>query len=288
MRRLLAVLLVLSAAACGGGAVSVDAQIAACEREPDFATRVAVCTAVVRAEAASASQRALAYANRGEARFNLGEQARAIADFGRALRLDPNLASAYFDRGLVHHSRGAFESALADYDRALALDPALSEAAQRRGLALTQRIDDFATLLIRADSLIEADPANAANWNNRCWIRAVEGVDLGAALSDCNRALQMQPAEAQTLDSRGLVYLKLGEPGAALSDYEAAVRLNAQEAHFLYGRGIARLRLGRVGEGQADLDAALTLDPAIADTYAAYGVSPTTPAAEAELDVVKK
>lgn len=288
MRRLLAVLVVLSAAACGGGGAGVDAQIAACEAEADFASRIVACTAVVRTDAASASQRALAYANRGEARFNIGEQARAVADFGRALRLDPNLASAYFDRGLVHHSRGAFESALADYDRALALNPALTEAAQRRDLALTQRIEDFATLLIRADSLIEADPENAANWNNRCWIRAVEGVDLGAALSDCNRSLQMQPADPQTLDSRGLVYLKLGEPGAALNDYEAAVRLNSQEAHFLYGRGIARLRLGRAGEGQADMQAAITLDAAIADTYAAYGVSPTIADAGAQPDVVKK
>jgi len=274
MRKLIAAGALLAAvAACDAGPVDVQAQIDACEIAADVSERVAACTAVTRAEGVSAEARAQAFVNRGAARSNLGEQARAVADFGRALRLNSNLAAAYFERALIHHARGAFDSAVADYDRALAIDPGLENAAYRRSLALTARIDDFATLLVQANSRIEADPENPANWNNRCWIRAVEGVELEAALADCNRSITLAPTDPNAFDSRGLVYLKLNNPRAALADYEAAVRLG-ENAHFVYGRGIARLQLGFADDGQADLQRAIELESDIAETYAAYGIGP--------------
>ncbi len=284
MRKLIAAgALLFVVAGCDTGPVDVPAQLANCQIDVDVTRRVAACTAVTRAEGASAHQRATAFAQRGVARASVGEQARAVADFGRALRLDPNLAFAYFERAAIHHSRGAFDSAVADYDRALAIDPTLENAAYRRALALTSRIDDFATLLVQANSLIEANPRNAAAWNNRCWIRAVEGVELEAALADCNRSLGLEPNDPNVFDSRGLVYLKLNNPRAALADYEAAVRLE-ENAHFVYGRGIARLELGLGDEGNADLVRAAELESDIAETYAAYGVTPpeapVTPADE--------
>ena len=283
MRKLIAAgALIAALAACDAGPVDVLAQMRACETSPDVSIRVAACTAVTRAEGASAAQRGQAFAYRGAARSSVGEHARAVADFGRALRLDPNLAVAYFERALVHHARGAFDSAVADYDRALALNPRLEDAAHRRALALTARIDDFATLLVQANARIEADPENPANWNNRCWIRAVEGVELDAALADCNRSISLAPTDPNTFDSRGLVYLKLNNPRAALADYEAAVRLG-ENAHFVYGRGIARLQLGLADEGQADLQRAIELENTIAETYAAYGLAaPQAPVALAD------
>lgn len=284
MRKLIAagVLLAL-VAACDTGPVDVAAKLASCEIDVDMGRRVAACTAVTRAPEASQQQRAVAFAQRGVARANVGEQARAVADFGRALRLDPNLARAYFERAAIHHSRGAFDSAVADYDRALAIDPSFENAAYRRALALSSRIDDFATLLLQANTLIEENPRNAAAWNNRCWIRAVEGVELEAALADCDRSLSLSPNDPNVHDSRGLVYLKLSNPRAALSDYDAAVRLE-ENAHFVYGRGIARLQLGLNDEGNVDLARAAELQSDIADTYATYGVTPpeapVTPADE--------
>lgn len=287
MRKLVAAgALMAVVAACDAGPVDLQAQIDACEIAADISERMTACTAVTRATGASAQDRATAFLNRGSARSTIGEHARAVADLGRALRLNPNLATAYFERALIHHARGAFDSAVADYDRALSIDPGLDSAVYRRGLALTARIDDFATLLVQANARIEADPENPANWNNRCWIRAVEGVELQAALADCNRSISLAPNDPNTFDSRGLVYLKLNDPRAALADYEAAVRLN-ENAHFVYGRGVARMQLGLAAEGQADLQRAMELESDIGETYAAYGVSPDA-AAVASADEPKK
>lgn len=277
-------LALLAACAPRDPAAAADAQGQACDTEPNWSLRVTACTALIRTEGTSAERRASAYLNRGAARAQLLQQSRAVADFGRALRLDPNLAGAYFERGLVHHDRGAFDQAVADYDRALRLDPNMQAAIERRAIAQSGQVEDFATRLNRADMLVSAAPNDPVNYNNRCWVRAVEGVDLDSALADCNASLRLAPNNAQTLDSRGLVYLKRGDYFAALADYEAANTLQPEQAHFIYGRGLARLHLGQAGEGAADLRSALALDPDIGETYQGYGASPPAAAADDKTD----
>lgn len=276
MRRLFVVLALAPLVACGPRdlAAEAEAQIEACDTEVGWPARIAACTAVIRTEGASNDQRATAFLNRGAARSLMVQQTRAVADFGRALRLNPELAAAYFERGLVHHNRGAFDQAIADYDRALRLEPNMQAAIERREVALNGQVDDFTTRVAQATQLIEDNPTNAALHNNRCWIRAVEGAELDEALTDCNESLRLAPNDAQTLDSRGLVYLKRGEYAAALADYEAAVALEPQQAHFVYGRGVTRLNLGQADEGAADLRAALALEPDIGEIFEGYGVTP--------------
>ena len=50
-----------------------------------------------------------------------GEQAAAIADYTRAIALDPNNATLWFGRGLVKSRAGDHAGAISDYDKALSL-----------------------------------------------------------------------------------------------------------------------------------------------------------------------
>ena len=52
----------------------------------------------------------------------------ALADYNRALQLDPEYALAYYGRALVHEALGNQEQAFADYDQAIQLEPGLSAA----------------------------------------------------------------------------------------------------------------------------------------------------------------
>ena len=45
---------------------------------------------------------ALAYNNRGNARYNLGDKEGAIADYNKAIEIKPDDAYAYMSRGAVH------------------------------------------------------------------------------------------------------------------------------------------------------------------------------------------
>ena len=59
------------------------------------------------------------------------------------------------------------------------------------------------------------------------------------------RRFSLQPNDAATLDSRGLIYLKMGQFDSAIQDYNSALRIEPKMASALYGRGLARLKKGR-------------------------------------------
>jgi hypothetical protein len=58
---------------------------------------------------------------------------------------------------------------------------------------------------------------------------------------------------AQVADSRGLVFLRLGEYDKSIGDYDASLKINAKDAWSLYGRGIDEVREHKTAEGQADM-----------------------------------
>lgn len=76
------------------------------------------------------------------------------------------------------------------------------------------------------------------------------------------------------LDSRGLVYLRLGNFEAAIHDYDDALHADPSMPTSLYGRGLAKLRSGETAQGQADLAAAKKLDSGIAKLFADMGLAP--------------
>ncbi len=62
-----------------------------------------------------------------------GDLDRAIADYTKAIELDPKLLSAYINRGLAYDGKGNFDQAIADYTKAIELDPTFALAYIDRG-----------------------------------------------------------------------------------------------------------------------------------------------------------
>lgn len=57
---------------------------------------------------------AQAYNNRGEAYFHKGNYDQAISDSNKAIELDPNSDQAYANRALAYHSKGEYDMAWED------------------------------------------------------------------------------------------------------------------------------------------------------------------------------
>jgi len=72
------------------------------------------------------------------------------------------------------------------------------------------------------------------------------------------------------LDSRGFVYLKLGQFDNAIADYNAVLKLKPKLAISLYNRGLAKQKKGDSAGGDADIAAAKAIDPKIADKLTGY------------------
>jgi tetratricopeptide (TPR) repeat protein len=248
----------------------------------------------------------LALIRRGEAFSQLGKTGRGLADLDRAVALAPSSTQAYFYRGLIHSRRNELEAALEDYDAAVRLGPRNDEALTSRAaiysvqgkLDLAIRDLDAAIAIDKGNayayfnrgyvhfakaehqkaiadytSAIELDENFGVAYNNRCLTRAITGQDLLRALADCDVALRLMPVNLDVRDTRGFIYLKLGDPALALNEYNAALEKDPNRATALFGRGLARIRTGDIKGGEGDQAAARTINPEIDQQFVIYGLN---------------
>ena len=64
-----------------------------------------------------------------------GKLEEAVADYDRAVEINPRYSEAYNNRGAVRFTEGKLEEAIADFDRAIESNPRNAEAFMNRGLA---------------------------------------------------------------------------------------------------------------------------------------------------------
>src|SRR5476649_2042867 len=108
-----------------------------------------------------------------------------------ALSCRPSLgaqtAEDYFHRGFGKEQKREFDGALADFNRALALDPDYAEALNGRGF-VKHATGDIAGALADYDLAIAADPRHLMAYNNRGNIKRDQG-DFAGAIADFDHAL---------------------------------------------------------------------------------------------------
>jgi tetratricopeptide (TPR) repeat protein len=130
-----------------------------------------------------------AYKNSGLAYANQGQYELAIADFNRALELNPRDAEAFNNRGGVYANQGQWDLAFADFNRALELNPSYAEALNNRGgvYANQGRYDLAFADFNRA---LELNPSYGMAYNNRGWAMLMLG-DSTTVCSEAKRACEL-------------------------------------------------------------------------------------------------
>jgi len=122
----------------------------------------------------------------GIAHLKQGNTRAAIADDTAALRIDPHNAIAYDQRGLAKFYAGDTHGALADYNRALALDRRNAYTYLRRGLA-RGRLGDLSGMVADESQALQLLPSLAAAYYYRGVARA-NLHDTTRASADLQRA----------------------------------------------------------------------------------------------------
>jgi tetratricopeptide (TPR) repeat protein len=214
-----------------------------------------------------------AYYFRGSAKFGKSDFDGAIGDYGQALRLDPADPDYLTSRAAAYEAKKDMDRALADYNEAIKSNPNSIYAYNNRGAAY-QRKGDFARAAADYGEVTRLQPNNLDAWSARCWVRAISPNQAPQALSDCNAALKIKADAADVLDTRGFVYLKLGQTDNAIKDFDAALKADPKLAGSLYGRGIAKTRKGDRNGAGTDFAAAKAIKPDIAEEFARYGLRP--------------
>lgn len=173
------------------------------------------------------------------------------------------LSQAWTNRGYLRQERRRYLEALADYDRAVAIDPSNVEALCGRGhLLLDLKQTDRAFLDLEAAVRINARYPDAHFGLGL--IYAQRGKDI-EALKAFTAAIDVNPqrAPAHYLHQRGMVWKKLEKWNEAYADYSKAIDRDQNLADAYNRRSEIRKKLKDYLGAQSDLAAACRLDPAI-------------------------
>ncbi|HEX7318328.1 MAG TPA: tetratricopeptide repeat protein [Pyrinomonadaceae bacterium] len=193
----------------------------------------------------------------------------ALADYNKALGIDPENVRGYVNRGRVYSARGEVAAAEADYSKAIDLAPDKPNAYNSRGF-LRIRKREYEAAYADLDKAIALDPNFAYAYNNRGRVLAEVGRQE-EALADYEKSIELDPKNAHAYTNRGLALSDLGEPAKAVADFDKALSLDPKFVEAYNGRGYARTALGELDAALADHEKALSLDPKSAGAYAGRG-----------------
>jgi tetratricopeptide (TPR) repeat protein len=119
------------------------------------------------------------FINRGASRFEKSNHDQAVADYNRAVALDPTDPDAFFFRGVVRQDAHEENDALSDYDHAIALNAKHAEALANRGIIRSER-GDHAGAIADYDRVIALLPSDVSAYDARSIFKRRQGDDVGA------------------------------------------------------------------------------------------------------------
>ena len=178
------------------------------------------------------------YVERGDRYRDLGNRSAALADYKRALELDPENWSGLDGIYQCHRAAGTLEQALAFY----------LELSMREGSALHMYsvgrthcgLGEFETAVARLSEAIKLDRRVPVEWpaiHNPYLLRADAHCKLGdycAAVSDYGAGLEISEGDAGTFMDWGIAYQRTGDFERAIENLERAIELDPDltDAHI--------------------------------------------------------
>jgi tetratricopeptide (TPR) repeat protein len=213
---------------------------------------------------------AQALADSAIAAFGRKEYDKTIADYTKAIQIDPNFATAYFNRASAYGMKSEYDKAIADYTKAIELNPGITGAYNNRGIAYLDK-DDYDRAMADFNQQIRIAPY-ARTYTNR-GITYYKKNDLDRAMADHNQAIRLDPNLAEAYSNRGLVYEAKSDHDMAIADYTQAIRLNSNYADAYHNRGKAYYEKGDYDMAIADYTQAIRINPNFAKTYGFRGMA---------------
>lgn len=206
------------------------------------------------------------YVNMGGVYEMLGDKAKALECYNKAIELNPEDFNAYTNRAIMAFERRDFEAAGADYEKAILLSKGYSAAAQYNyGLLLQARgrAEDALARFSRAIELDPAFPSAILARGNICFALgdfACAKDDYGSLL---NRGMDMPELRAK----RAAAMFNLGDKKGALEAFDELLRRNPSDLDGTFNRGMLKVAMGDNEGAIADFGKTLALKPDSAPAY---------------------
>lgn len=201
-----------------GNELLTEMKLVAAARDKDYKRqRIAGLT-----NAIAQDPKAEDYAMRAEYYADLGEFDKALADFENFKSLMPG-AVGFLGRGCMYMNMGDLTSAIAEFDRAIEMEPTNEYGYSNRGAAYS-KLQDLDKALANYNLAIQHNPDYATAYTNRSFAYYKAG-RYQDGIADCNRALELRPDQANTYSNRGLCRAALGDKEGARADFLRALEI---------------------------------------------------------------
>ena len=207
----------------------------------------------------------------------LGENRRAVNDFGRVLDRDPTDADAYFSRAMSWSKLGETDKAFADLEKArtfgMAADRVLFLSA-----SFKRRIGDAKGADRDLAAAMRLTPGDEFGWVARGNILVGKGDPLGA-LDAFEEALRLNPRSRFAMQCKAAVFSEhLGRVEDAIRVLDGVVALTPDNSDARASRAVLLARLGRRDAATAEAEAVLSRKPIGPIVYQIAGVYALTSA----------
>jgi len=169
-----------------------------------------------------------AYCDRGYTWWlGKGDYDKAIADYTKAIEIDPKYADVYYDRGDVWYDKGDYDKAIADYTKAIEINPKLIPAYKHLGDAWREKgYYDKAIASYTKAIEIDPNPKYAAAYDSLAWLMATCPIDKyrdgRRAVDLAEKALKSRETAAR-LDILAAAYAEVGRFQEAINTQERAI-----------------------------------------------------------------
>ncbi len=175
----------------------------------------------------------------------------AIAEYTKAIELDPAYAEAYLYRGYVYGELEQFEETIADYTNVIELTPDDAQVYNLRGLAYGE-LGQTELEIADYTKALELDPTYTVVYYNRGYTYA----DLQRyeeAIADYTKVAELDPENANIYTARGNVYEKMGQYELAIGDHTKAIELDPNYLDAYNNRAISFYRMKQCDEANSDI-----------------------------------
>ena len=190
----------------------------ACHNMSNALATIAACTRFLETNSSKLSPgKAHFHVDRGNAYLINGQIQKAIADFDKALSLNPRSPRAWFFRGVTRGKLKQYQLAINDYSEAIRLKPDFVEAYFNRGTAYG-RLHDFSSAIVDLSTVIRARPTFIKAYTNRGTAYALNK-QIKKALDDFDKAIELDPVHPVVRLNRASIYRQQGKRPQATSDY---------------------------------------------------------------------
>ena len=196
---------------------------------------------------------------KGKALADTADYKGALAEYGKAIELNPKDTAAYVSSGLARLLGDDPKGAIGDFTHAIALDPNNDEGYEGRGAS---RIDvgDLNGGIRDYTEAIRLVPAKGASYSGRAKAELAQN-KFKEALADYNQAIAKEgndPLSGGYVD-RGEAKIQMGDYDGAIADFTQALAIPIQmfPELALQGRGLAKSKKGDFDGALDDFNAAI-------------------------------